>query len=99
METNPLVRLMNSSKAIVALLVIVLSFAALFTGKVAWEQMNQMVQWVLAVWLGAQGLEDAAKHIGQPKLTSESKDAVKVILEPMVQEAVSKSLPPPPADK
>lgn len=70
METNAsgLARIFGSSKALVVLLVVALSFAALLMGRATWEQVKGLLEWVMPVWLGAQGLEDAAKHIAAPKL-------------------------------
>jgi len=62
-SANPLVRLFSSSKALVVLAVTGACFAALFTGKATWEQIENLLRFVIGPWLLAVGVEDAAKHV------------------------------------
>lgn len=66
-ETNerrgPVRRLAGSSKALVVLAVSAASFAALWCGKATWGDVEGLLKWVLAPWLAAVGIEDAARHV------------------------------------
>lgn len=90
-SNNPIVRLLNSSKAIVVLVVIAGGFIAFAFGKASWEQVEGMLRWVVSVWLGAQGLEDAAKHYATRSNTSTAG-----LVGEVVRAAVKDSLTPPP---
>lgn len=60
---NPIRRLLSSSKALVVLAISATSFAALWTGKATWQDVEGLLKWTVGPWLAAVGLEDAAKHV------------------------------------
>lgn len=93
-ETNPILRLLKSSKGLVALVVITASFVAVFTGRASWDQMDSMVKWVLGVWMGSQALEDAATKIAAPKMLA-AKHNVEVAKKADERRDVPTSLVPP----
>lgn len=64
--SQAIARILGSSKALIVLLVIVLMFVGLFLGKVPFEDIKHMLTVLVPVWLGAQGIEDAAKNIAKP---------------------------------
>ncbi len=70
---NVFLRLASSRKAVSVLFVIGFSFGALYLGKAHFEQVADMVKWLLGTWLVAQGAEDAAKHLGASKLAPKGK--------------------------
>lgn len=96
METNqnPIARLFGSSKALVVLAVTALSFLGLYLGKVKFDEVESFLKYVIITWLGAQGVEDAAKHVA----TAKSGPSAQVI-ESAVAAGVKASLAPPPMPK
>lgn len=63
---GPLRRLLGSSKALVVLVVVTLSFIALFSGRATWADVSSLLKYVIGPWLAAVGLEDAARNLGDP---------------------------------
>lgn len=94
---EPIKRLMGSSKALVMLAVTLLMFIGVFIGKIQFSELKSMLTVLIPAWLGAQGLEDAAKHVAQP--STDRVKAVAVVTAAEVAEAVVKaSNHPPPLD-
>jgi len=62
------VALISSRKGQVALLVIVGVFVAFFIKRIAWEQAENLLRWVLGFWMTAQAGEDIAKHVATGKV-------------------------------
>lgn len=89
-SNNPIVRLLNSSKAIVVLFVIAGGFLAFAFGKASWDQVEGMLKWIVSVWLGAQGLEDAAKHYA-----TRTNAGTAGLVGEVIRAAVKDSLTPP----
>jgi len=87
---QPILRLLQSSKALVVLTIIIGAFLAFQFGKVTWDEATSLVKWVVGPWLLAQGAEDAAKHFGASKGESLGKAAY--------ESFVAASLPPPALD-
>lgn len=56
-------RLLGSRKAFVVLLVTGASFVALFSGKATWNEIAELLKWMIGPWLVASGVEDAARHV------------------------------------
>lgn len=90
---DPIKRLLGSSKALVMLMVTLLMFVGVFLGKIHFDEVKGVLTVLVPVWLGAQGIEDAAKNIAVPS----NERVVKAAAE--VAEAVVKaSVRPPPAE-
>jgi hypothetical protein len=66
-KTNPLAKLLSSSKALVVLAVTVASFVGLYLGKAQWSEVENFLKWMIPAWLFAAGAEDAAKHLAAPR--------------------------------
>ncbi len=96
-QQNPIARLLSSSKAIVVLGVAALSFLGLYLGKIQFAEVESFLKYVLITWLGAQGVEDAAKHLSTPKANAAANALVADAAASAVAAAVKASLPPPPA--
>jgi hypothetical protein len=82
MNPNPIARLVGSSKALVVLGVTIASFVGLYLGKAQWLEVEGFLKWILITWLGAVGVEDAAKHLANSKIEAARE--------------IAKSTPPPP---
>ena len=65
--TNPLVRLAQSSKALVAIPMFVGSCAAFHFSKISWTECTEFVKWIWLSWAGVQGAEDVVKHYSAGK--------------------------------
>jgi len=91
---NPIARLLGSSKALVVLVVTALSFLGLYLGKVKFEEVESFLKYVVITWLGAQGFEDAAKHVATAKAGPSAS-----VIESAVAAGVKASLAPPPMPK
>jgi hypothetical protein len=89
---NPVMRLLQSSKALVAMPMIIGSFIAFKYGKVSWTECTDFVKWIWLSWAGVQGAEDVVKHYGASK--GSSGDAMKVLISDAVKNSMS-----PPAEK
>jgi len=61
--TNPLMRILGSSKALIVLAVVTAAFGAFFAGKAQWDQVESMVKYLVGALILGQSAEDAAKHI------------------------------------
>lgn len=61
--TNPIARLLGSSKAIVVLLVLAGCFAAIFAGRATWEQVEEFMKYITMTWIASAGVEDASHRI------------------------------------
>jgi hypothetical protein len=78
---NPVLRLLQSSKALVVLAVTLATFGGVYKGAIQWHEANDFLKWVLGPWLLAQGVEDAAKHFAPapvpttPSVAPEQKEA------------------------
>jgi hypothetical protein len=57
-------KLLSSRKSFVVLLITTASFVALFPGKATWSDVADLLKLVVGSWLGAAGVEDAARHLG-----------------------------------
>jgi hypothetical protein len=62
-QTGPIKKLLSSSKGLMVLAIIGLSYAALFAGKATWAQITELLKYVIGPWLAAVGIEDAARHV------------------------------------
>lgn len=89
---NPIARLLGSSKSLVVLAVAALSFLGLYLGKVRFDEVESFLKYILITWLGAQGFEDAAKHVA----TAKSGPSATVITEAVAAGVKKASLAPPP---
>jgi hypothetical protein len=69
-DTNPLLRLLTSSKALVVMAVVASALAAFFTHRATWGEASDLVKYVLGAWLVAQGTEDAARHFATSRKTT-----------------------------
>ena len=64
---NALIGLVSSRKALVVMLVLAFTSAAVLSGRATWEQAEGLLWKIIGPWMLAQGLEDAAKHnVGKP---------------------------------
>jgi hypothetical protein len=90
MQSQALSRLLGSSKAIVALPMIVGAFLAFQFNKITWDQAENFVKWVFGMWIGGQSLEDAAKHYGASKGSALGDSVAET-----VENAVRSSMRPP----
>lgn len=63
-------RLFSSTKAVFSLVVVALSFLALFLGRATWEQVRDLLVVVVPTWLAAHAVSDAAHTIAAPKLVA-----------------------------
>lgn len=64
---NPIARLLQSSKALVAMPMIIGSFVAFHFNKVSWTECTEFVKWIWLSWAGVQGAEDVVKHYSAGK--------------------------------
>lgn len=58
---DAVVALFSSRKSLIVILLVVLSAVAIAVGRATWDQVEGFMKWILMTWLGAQGIEDAAK--------------------------------------
>ena len=102
MDTSPFVRMLGSSKAIVMMIVLSLSFLALMLGKATWDQVDNLVKWVFGSWVMAVGVEDAAKHVAKGKVDAANIDAASYVKAaslrpgPIDVDGMNDTIPPPP---
>jgi len=64
---NPVVRLLQSSKALVAMPMILGAFLAFHYSKISWVECTDFVKWIWLSWAGVQGAEDVVKHYNAGK--------------------------------
>jgi hypothetical protein len=94
-------KLLSSRKSFVVLLITTASFAALFTGKATWPDIADLLKLVVGSWLGAAGVEDAARHLGaglrgrsaDPEIPVTVAKAEKAVSAP-AEKSEAKSVPP-----
>jgi hypothetical protein len=65
--SNPIARLLQSSKALVAMPMILGSFVAFHYSKISWTECTEFVKWIWLSWAGVQGAEDVVKHYSAGK--------------------------------
>jgi len=63
MDTNPILALLGSKKALIMLVAVVGAIVLAAIGKVDGQQALDFCKWVVMTWLGAQAVVDAAPKL------------------------------------
>lgn len=92
---NAFAGFLGSRKAVIMLLAVSATFAAVFAGKASWDQAEGLIWKIIGPWMIATAWEDAAKHKAAGQMASDRKATLDAQATPALQQTVNVSSPPP----
>ncbi len=89
---------LGSRKAVIMLLAVAATFAAVFAGKATWDQAEGLIWKIIGPWMIATAMEDSAKHKAAGQIAADHKatlDAANATPPTAQSQTVNVSAPPP----